>query len=139
MAKKSARHLSRSLAVQGIYYHKINAADIDEIECFLRQQPVYPLANYELMHFLLRQGIECFDLMLEDYAEYFHDGKNNVNLIEQIILVVASVELRENLSVPTPVIINEAIELAKLYGAAESHKFINNLVDKVALKLRAGS
>jgi transcription antitermination protein NusB len=50
--------------------------------------------------------------------------------------VIAAIELINNLSVPSPVIINEAIELSKLYGGSDSHKFINNLVDKLAKQLR---
>lgn len=136
--KKSPRHLSRSLAVQGLYYYKINQADISEIEYFLSTScnTVYAAANYELLHFLLSHSIDQFEPMLELYTEYLQRDIKDINLIEQIILVLAAVELSDNLSVPAPVIINEAIELAKLYGATESHKFINNVVDKLAARLR---
>lgn len=136
--KKSPRHLSRSLTVQGLYYYKTNQADISEIEHFLSVScnTAYMTANYELLHFLLNHSIDEFESMLDLYTEYLQRDIKDINLIEQIILVLAAVELNYNLSVPVPVIINEAIELAKLYGATESHKFINNLVDKLAVKLR---
>ncbi len=45
--------------------------------------------------------------------------------------MIAAVEFDNNHSVPAKVVINEAVELAKLYGAHESYKFINGLVDKL--------
>lgn len=138
MPKKSPRHLARSLAIQGIYYHKTNQASIEEIEYFLSQNchAIYPNANYELLHFLLEHSIHQFEPMLNLYTEYLQREISQINLIEQAVLVLAAVELKDNLSVPSPVIINEAVELAKLYGAEESYKFINNLVDKLASKIR---
>ncbi len=138
MPKKSPRHLARSLAIQGIYFHKMNNTNLDEIESFLNKNcsAVYPLANYDLMHFLLERSISQYDTMLALYIDYLNREIGDINLVEQIILVIAAVELKENVSVPAPVIINEAIELAKLYGAEESYKFINGLVDKLAAQLR---
>ncbi len=138
MHKKSPRHLARSLAVQGIYFYKLNQATISEIEDFLYNNcnAVYSQANHELMHTLLDKCISDYDLMLEKYIPYLNRNITEINLIEQIILVVASVELCTNLSVPATVIINESVELAKLYGAPDSYKFINGLVDKLAHIIR---
>mgnify|MGYP000732938935 CR=1 FL=1 len=111
---------------------------IDQIEEFLNTNSpdVYKKVNQELMHELLKDGIASFDTMLERYRPYLNRELNEINLIEQIILVVAATELINSLNVPAPVIINEAVELAKLYGAEESHKFINGLVDKLAKETR---
>ena len=138
MPKKSPRHLARSLAIQGIYFHKMNNTNLDEIESFLSKNcvAIFPVANYELMHFLLERSIRHYDAMLEMYTPYLNRSISDINLIEQIILVIAAVEFKENLSVPAPVIINEAVELAKLYGAEESYKFINGLVDKLSSQMR---
>jgi len=134
MQKKSPRHLARSLAVQGIYAYKLNQNSILEIENYLAitDAAIYHKANNALMHYLLEESINQFDSLLPLYTPYLHRNLSEVNLIEQIILVIAALELTCNLSVPAPVIINEAIELAKLYAAPESYKFINSLVDKLA-------
>ena len=138
MSKKSPRHLARSIAVQGIYHYKTNHATIAEIEDYLKQfeNELYICADHELMHSLLESGTTKFDEMLDYYTPYLQRKIDEINLIEQAILVIAAVELINNLSVPSPVIINEAIELSKLYGGSDSHKFINNLVDKLAKQLR---
>ena len=138
MHKKSPRHLARSLAVQGIYAYKINQTSVTEIESFLQHNchAIYPQANYELMHTLIIAGTEQYDAMLNQYVGHLKRDTGDINLIEQIILVIAAVELNTNLSVPAAVVINEAVELSKLYGAVESYKFINGLVDKLAHDLR---
>ena len=130
--------MARSLAVQGIYHYKTNYATVSDIEAYLSQfeNELYICADYELMHSLLESGTTKFDEMLDYYVPYLQRKTDEINLIEQAILVIAAVELIDNLSVPSPVIINEAIELAKLYGGSDSHKFINNLVDKLAKQLR---
>ncbi len=56
--------------------------------------------------------------------------------IEKAILRIATLELTERIDVPYRVIINEAIELAKAFGAEESHKFINGALDKAVRTLR---
>lgn len=140
MSKKSPRHLSRSLAVQALYTYKINQqTDVIELEKVLSdfQHDLYNHANYELLHSLINNGINQFDEMLAYYEPYLQREVGAIDLIEQIILVIAATEFIHNLSVPAPVIINEAIELSKLYGGPQSHKFINNLVDKLARQLRS--
>ncbi|MFN8770802.1 MAG: transcription antitermination factor NusB [Neisseriaceae bacterium] len=138
MQKKSPRHLARSLAVQGIYSIKLNQCGISEIEDFLSQanSSVFKRANYELMHDLIEQTLNNFSANLERYTPYLNRSIDEINLIEQVILAVASTELLNSLNVPAMVVINEAVELAKLYGAEESYKFINGLVDKLAHEVR---
>ena len=59
-----------------------------------------------------------------------------LDAIEKAILRIATLELTERIDVPYRVIINEAIELAKAFGAEESHKFINGALDKAVRTLR---
>lgn len=56
--------------------------------------------------------------------------------IERGILYVGACELSDHHDVPYKVVINEAVELAKSYGADQSHKFINGVLDKVAKQTR---
>ena len=56
--------------------------------------------------------------------------------IEKAILRLATLELTQRVDVPYKVVINEAIELAKSFGAEESHKFVNGVLDKAVKTLR---
>jgi N utilization substance protein B len=134
----SPRHLARSLAVQGVYSFLTNPRAVGEIEDFLQNSNVeiYKKANYELFHFLLELSSDNFEELLQLYKQYSSRPLVEIQKVEQAILVVAAAELKNNLAVPAVVIINEAIELAKLFGGEDSYKFINGLVAKVANQIR---
>src|SRR5690606_41885425 len=53
------------------------------------------------------------------------------------ILRLSTYELKQCLDVPSRVVINEGIELAKAFGATDGHKFVNGVLDKLAPKLRS--
>lgn len=136
--KLSPRRLSRSLAVQGMYYFQINPKTVSEIEDYLctSNEELYQRANYELLHFLLEMSSNNFAASLALYSEFSTRAVTEIQMVEKAILVMAAVELQHNLAVPAPVIINEAIELAKIYGGEDSFKFVNGLVDKLTHSLR---
>ncbi|MFT5164561.1 MAG: N utilization substance protein B, partial [Alteromonadaceae bacterium] len=57
----------------------------------------------------------------------------DIDLVEKAIVRLGAYELKYRTDVPVKVAINEAIELAKVFGAEDSHKFVNGVLDK-ALK-----
>jgi len=59
-----------------------------------------------------------------------------VTPIEKAILCIAVYELTERLDVPFQVVINEAVELAKVFGATDAHRFINSALDNLAPQVR---
>jgi len=136
--KKTPRYLSRSLAVQAIYSIKLNECSVTEIEAFLNENnaQLYLQADYALMHQLIEETLANFDSNLNHYLPYLNREMSAINLTEKVILALAANELLYSPNVPAAVIINEAIELGKLYGAEESYKFINGLVDKLAKEIR---
>jgi len=56
--------------------------------------------------------------------------------IERAILYIGAFELASQPETPFKVVLNEAIELGKSYGAAEGHRFINGVLEKIAVALR---
>lgn len=136
--KLSPRRISRSLAVQGLYHWQTNPKSVSEIEDFLHNHnsDLYLRANYDLLHYLLENASNDFSALLDFYSKYSSRPLNDIQQVEKAILAIAATELKQNLEVPAPVIINEAIELAKLYGGEDSFKFVNGLVDKLATELR---
>jgi N utilization substance protein B len=56
--------------------------------------------------------------------------------IERGILLLGGYELMRELEVPYRVVINEAVELAKVYGGTDGHKYVNGVLDKLAARLR---
>jgi transcription antitermination protein NusB len=59
-----------------------------------------------------------------------------IDRVERAILHLGIYELAYQLELPWRVVVNESIELAKMFGAEESHKYINGVLDKAAQRLR---
>lgn len=57
--------------------------------------------------------------------------------VEHAVLLLGCYELKFRSDVPYKVVINEAIDLAKMFGAQDSHKFINGVLDQLAQELSA--
>ena len=56
--------------------------------------------------------------------------------VELAVLRLSTWELLKRVDVPYRVVINEGIELAKVYGSTDGHKFVNGVLDKLAPRLR---
>lgn len=56
--------------------------------------------------------------------------------IEKALLYLGTFELANRIDVPYRVVINECVQLAKIFGATDSHKYINGVLDKLASELR---
>ena len=63
----------------------------------------------------------------------------DVDPVERAILRIGTYELEYRKDVPTRVVIDEAIELAKTFGADHGYRFVNGVLDKVARDLRPPS
>ena len=57
---------------------------------------------------------------------------DSLDPIEKAILFIGCFELVHRIDVPYRVVINEGIELARQFGATESHKYINSILDRLA-------
>ncbi|MGC6766873.1 transcription antitermination factor NusB, partial [Escherichia coli] len=69
-------------------------------------------------------------------APYLSRQLEELGQVEKAILRLAMFELSFREDVPYKVAINEAIELAKVFGADDSHKFVNGVLDKAAPTVR---
>ena len=141
MIKLTPRSITRQLAVQGIYCYKMNACSILEIDRYLQYliPAIYDKADIEFLNFLLDHSIKQFDLMLNLYKEFCERDIYSINIIEQIILVIAAIEIIESSNIQSKIIINESINLAKIFTSDMSYKFINTLTDKLSKKIRKES
>jgi len=60
-----------------------------------------------------------------------------IDVVERSILTLALYELVHHTELPWRIIVNEAIELAKMFGAEQSHKYINGVLDRAARQIRS--
>lgn len=83
-------------------------------------------------------GILNNRVALEQEIESFLDRPpEQLDPIERAILLIGTFELRDHIEVPYRVVINEGVNLAKRFGAIDSHKYVNACLDRAAAKLRA--
>jgi N utilization substance protein B len=57
--------------------------------------------------------------------------------VEHAVLMIGVYELHHCVDIPYKVAINEAVELAKSFGGTDGHKYVNGVLDKAAIDLRA--
>ncbi|AJI94335.1 transcription antitermination factor NusB [Yersinia ruckeri] len=134
--KPAARRRARECAVQAIYSWQLSKNDIADVELqFLSEQDV---KDVDITYFReLLSGVAVNVTALDaSMAPYLSRQLEELGQVEKAILRLAIFELSKRDDVPYKVAINEAIELAKIFGAEDSHKFVNGVLDKVAPVVR---
>jgi N utilization substance protein B len=130
------RSRSRSLAIQALYQWQMAGQDVGAI----------------ISHFMLEQDAKTFDSdyfselvravparidELDDALEPCVDrALDAVDPVERAILRLGTYELIEHPEIPYRVVINEAVELAKTFGAEKGHRYVNGVLDKAARAIR---
>lgn len=134
--KPAARRRARECAVQALYSWQLSQNDIADVELqFLAEQDVkdVDIAYFRELYSGTATHAAELDLLMEPYLSRQLDELGHV---ERAILRLSLYELSKRQDVPYKVAINEAIELAKTFGAEDSHKFINGVLDKAAPHIR---
>ncbi|ARU93245.1 MULTISPECIES: transcription antitermination factor NusB [Tatumella] len=134
--KPAARRRARECALQALYSWQISNNDIADVEYqFLAEQDVKDVdVNYfrELL-----AGVATNSAYLDDLMKpYLSRRLDELGEVEKAALRIALFELSKRSDVPYKVAINEGIELAKVFGAEDSHKFVNGVLDKAAPQIR---
>lgn len=134
--KPAARRKAGKLAVQAIYSWQLSDNSMSDIEAqFLTDNDT---SKIDVDYFLiLVRGVAGQVKSLDEAVSPFLDRPlKDLDQVERAVLRLAAFELRDRLDVPYKVAINEAIELAKSFGADDSHRFVNGVLDKAIDSLR---
>lgn len=132
------RRKARHYAMQALYQWHMNRVSLADIEAEFRAD--YDFDPVDLAYFqeLLHQVPANLDTLEETFEPFLIDRSlEELGPVERALLRMGTYELAERIDVPFKVAINESVALAKKFGAAESHKYINGVLDKVAQSLRA--
>lgn len=136
-AQQAAQRKARRFALQGLYEWQMTQNHAHEIEARTRAENAMHKVDLPYYHTLLSrivQDAEAIDNLLIPVLDREFSALNGV---EQAILRIGTFELRDRLEIPYKVVIDEAIELAKHFGATDSHKYINGVLDRLSKTLRA--
>jgi len=132
----NSKHNARQRAVQALYSWRMTGNDLSDIEAlyFTEQDMSKVDKKYfkELLHQVPKLSNDCADAI----ASMLDRSVEEVDPVEWAILEIAYYELLKRINVPYRVVINESVQLAKIFGAEDSYKFINGVVDKMARRFR---
>ena len=134
---KRARIKARRNTVQALYQCFMTEKDVSDIIIeFESDEQKLAKTDVEYFKLLLKGTINCRDELDTQIEKLLDRPIDELDAIERAILHIGCYELKYCLEIPWRVVVNESIELAKLFGAEESHKYINGILDKVAKDLR---
>ena len=130
------RRKARHYGMQALYQWLMADAPLNEIEAEFRAE--YDFAHVDLEYFqALLHGVPgCVDDLEAIFQPLLDREIDDLDPIERTLLRMGTFELKERIDVPYKVVINEEVALAKKFGASESHKYINGVLDKAARELR---
>ena len=133
---RSARRRAREFALQGLYQWQLTGHDVAAIEAQLHEVTGFDKADRELFAALLRGAVHEAPRLQDMLAPHLDRRIEALSPVERAILLLATFELAHHPETPYRVVLNEAIELAKDYGGTEGHKYVNGVLDKVAVQIR---
>ncbi len=134
------KQLSRARVVQALYQWLVSNEDIKGIEeQFLSKKEPYPpykisKAFFSNLFLNIPKNITLLDEIIKPSLDRDID---ELGPTEHAVLYVGTYELKFQPEVPYKVVINEAVELTKLYGADGSYKLVNTVLDKIAREIRS--
>lgn len=134
--KPSHRRKARHYGVQAIYQWQMSGNSLADIENqFI--ETINP-NKVEVPYFLeiIRGVLTELSSLDEHIIPHIDREIDEVDPVERAVLRLSVWELEQRQDIPYRVVINEALELAKVFGAEDGHKYVNGVLDKVAKLLR---
>jgi N utilization substance protein B len=140
-AKKSfsrhARVRARRSAVQALYQWAMSAMPIqDVINEFVNERSELKKADTDYFKEILRGTTKESENLDKQLIPLLDRSLDDLDPVEKAILQIGMYELTFHPELPYKVVLNEAVDLAKMFGAEQSHKYINGVLDKAAQEIR---
>ncbi len=139
-AKKNGsknRRKSRELVLKAVYRGMLNQSELSQVFRDMVDDPDYNKADEAYFKQLLEAVTQRFDEIDTQLVNFVDRPISELSPVEHAILRIAGCELMFDLSIPYRVVINEGVELAKLFGGIDGHKYINGVLDKFAAVVRS--
>lgn len=127
-----ARKKARRFVLQALYQRRLAGTPEMEIETQFLEDNDMAKVDTVYFHELL-MGVPANESELSDQIKECIDRKiTELDPVELSILLLGAYEMMHRLDIPYKVVINEGIELAKAFGATDSYKYVNSILDKLA-------
>ena len=135
--KANARSRARRLAMQAIYEWQMTANNPQSIIDQVRQDQSMKKVDDDYFEELVKQVTNKVKDLDTHISPLLDRDLDDIDVVEKAVLRLGAYELEHRMDVPYKVVINEAVELAKIFGAEEGYRFVNGIMDKLAEKLRS--
>ena len=134
---RAARTRARGFALQALYQVMVGGNPADEVDLFTRDLSGFNKAD--AVHFdALLHGCAEHATALDALILPMLDRKlTELSPIEHAVLWIGAYELQHCIDIPWRVVLNECIDLAKEFGGTDGHKYVNAVLNQLALHLRA--
>ena len=130
------RRRARHYRIQALYQWSMTGATPHAIEAEFRTDNDFSNVDQEYFSDLLGGIIGSADYLDQAFSACLDRELEALDPIEKNLLRMGTFELRDRLDVPVKVTLNELVALAKKFGATDSYRYINGVLEQVALKLR---
>lgn len=127
---RGPRHRARKRAVQALYQWHVTGQEVGEILAQFSEMQSANDAGGEYFETLVRRVVEHADALDGALAPFIERSAAQVDPVERSVLRLAAWELRECPEVPWRVVLDEAVELAHVFGATHGHSFVNAVLDR---------
>jgi N utilization substance protein B len=131
-----ARSRARRRALQAIYAWQLSAASAASLIEQFRHEQDMEIADIGYFEDIVQGVLRHCDELDAALVAYLDREMGQVDPIERAVLRIGAYELRHRPDVPYRVVINEAIETAKRFGAEHGHTYVNGVLDKAAADWR---
>lgn len=129
------RRKARTLIMQALYQWHINESEPLEIEAQFHEQNGGKI-DWEYFSEVFLEIPKQQEVLDKHIGPLLDRELKSLDPVERALLYLGTFELANRIDIPYRVVINECVELAKTFGATESHKYINGVLDKLAKTLR---
>ena len=129
--------MARKLVMQALYQWQMTSHEANDLSKQFIESEEFGAADRDYFNELLRGCIKGKEQIDAAIAPFIDRPLEQLDPVETAILMIGMYELRSRIDVPYRVVINEAVDLAKRFGATDAHKYVNAVLDRAAKDIRS--
>jgi N utilization substance protein B len=135
--RSNARAVARRLALQALYRWQLNRCPWQDLiqEFAAEAQSLH--ADQDYFRLLIEGICTAHEPLDEALAPLLDRKPHELDPIEHAVLLIGAYELKHQREIPFRVVLNEAVGLARRFGATDGYKFVNGVLDRAARLWRA--
>ena len=136
MNRRGLRSRTRRAALQALYQWQMTGHSAAELHAQFEENTSRGQFDPTFFDALVGGVITDVETLDTEIGAFTDRPVANLDPVERAILRMGAHELRSMAEIPWRTVIDEAVELARTFGAEQSHKYVNGVLDRVARRLR---